>query len=256
MTHRVRLLILIPVVLLLAGGIALTRPAAPYAGRVLYLGLSLSPYVGSTKYIRYWIDPAGGRLRYEEMMPPAGNIRASVNGVPVKPSPPTWFVVSLARQADGRCAITYTTLLDSSERGQELLCASLLALRDEPALRAAAMALLRRYGGSARATDETVSVPVPAGTDLVPLLMEHFNMRYGYETMRPGLLVLDRQSGRPLSISGYMREGKVMTERILGARLLPPNSLPGDFFDAPRFSLPDRMPAVYRWLHANLPWHP
>jgi hypothetical protein len=256
MTRRVRLLILVPVGLLLVGGIALTRPTPPYAGRVLYLNLRLSPYVGSTKYIRYWIDPAAGRIRYEEMMPQSGVIRATVNGVPVMPAAPKWSVVSLARQADGRCAITYTTILDSSERGQELPCSSLLALHDEHTLRSDALVLLRRYGGSLRTTDGTARVQLPAGTDLVPLLMEHFNMRYGYETMRPGLLVLDKKGGRPLSISGYVRDGQVMTERIVSARLLPPNSLPGDFFDAPRFSLPDRMPAVYRWLQANLPWHP
>ena len=47
-----------------------------------------------------------------------------------------------------------------------------------------------------------------------------------------------------------------MTEHIPRARLLPPGTLPGDFFAAPRFSLPDRAPALYRWLHDVLPWHP
>ena len=47
-----------------------------------------------------------------------------------------------------------------------------------------------------------------------------------------------------------------MTEHILSARLVPPGTLPGDFFDAPRYSLPDRAPVLYHWLHDVLPWHP
>ena len=47
-----------------------------------------------------------------------------------------------------------------------------------------------------------------------------------------------------------------LTERIVAAHMLPPNALPGNFFDPPAFSLPDRAPGVYRWLHDLLPWHP
>ena len=75
--------------------------------------------------------------------------------------------------------------------------------------------------------------------------------------MAPGTLLLDRRTGLPLSISGYRRYSSIiMTEHILSARLLPPGTLPGDFFAAPRFSLPDRAPALYHWLHDVLPWHP
>ena len=33
-------------------------------------------------------------------------------------------------------------------------------------------------------------------------------------------------------------------------------TLRSDFFDPPPFSLPDRVPGLYRWLHEILPWHP
>src|ERR687883_1912164 len=97
--------------------VALTRPTPPYGRRVLYLHLRLAPYLfpGTSKEIQYWIDAAAGRIRYAEMVPQSGNIQAFVNGVPVKPSPPQWFVILLVRQSSGTCAVTYTTLLDRTE---------------------------------------------------------------------------------------------------------------------------------------------
>ena len=119
-------------------------------------------------------------------------------------------------------------------------------------------------------------VPVPAGIDPIPLVMDHFNISLRPtivalngqgsrptvtrgtpdETLVPGVVVFDRQTDQPLSISGYRRAGVTMTERIITARMLPPHALPGNFFDPPPFSLPDRAPAVYRWLHHLLPCHP
>src|SRR5439155_24055045 len=98
-------------------------------------------FPGSSKEIQYWIDAAGGRIRYAEMVPQSGNSQASVNGVPVAPSPPQWYVISLVRQSGGKCALTYTNLLDSTERRQPIPCAGLLALRDVEALKARAVAL-------------------------------------------------------------------------------------------------------------------
>jgi hypothetical protein len=252
---------LLGLVLLGLAVVALTRPTPPYGGRVLYLHLRLAPYAipGTSKEIRYWIDAAAGRIRYAEMVPQSGTIQASVNGVPVQPSPPRWFVIALARQPSGTCTVTSTTLLDSTERTQPIPCAGLLALRDVEALRARTVALWHQHRAAARITGRdhsTVSVPVPAGTQLVPILTEDPGISPG-EQMVPGMLLLDRRTGLPLSISGYRRDSSIiMTAHILSARLLPPGTLPGDFFDVPRFSLPDRARTLYHWLHNVLPWHP
>lgn len=257
MRRRTRWILLILLVLAALGAVALTRPAAPYAGRVLYLRLRLAPYFGSYKEIQYWIDPAAGRVYYAEMMPNSSNVRAFVNNVPVKPAPPSWSVISLARRSDGYCSVVYTTLLDSSERGTPIPCAGLLALRDVKTLEARALALWRQYGhkGVTRHPDGSVSVPVPAGTQLIPILTEDPSITPG-DRMQSGLLRLDPRTGRLVSLSGYQRGGPVMTEHILSMRMLPPGTLRGDFFDAPRFSLPDRAPGLYQWLHQVLPWHP
>jgi hypothetical protein len=216
-------------------------------------------FPGTTKEIQYWIDAAGGRIRYAEMVPESGTVQGSVNGVPVRPSPPPWFVISLVRRSGGLCTVTYTNLLDLTERTRPIRCAGLLALHDIEALKARAVALWHQHRATARITGRdhsTVSVPVPAGMELVPLLMEDPGISPG-ERMAPGRLVLDRRTGLPLSLSGYRRDSpSIMTEHILSARLLPPDTLPGGFFDAPRFSLPDRAPALYHWLHDVLPWHP
>jgi hypothetical protein len=214
---------------------------------------------GTSKEIQYWIDAAAGRIRYAEMVPQSGNIQASVNGVLVQPSPVQWFVISLARQPGGTCTVTYTTLLDSTERTRPIPCAGLLALRDVEALKARAAVLWHQHRAAASIMGpnrSTVSVPVPAGTQLVPILTEDPGISPG-EQVVPGTLVLDTRSGLPLSNSGYRRNSPfIMTEHILSARLVPPGTLPGDFFDAPQYSLPDRAPALYRWLHDVLPWHP
>ncbi len=245
--------ILVAAILVLGGGVALTRPG-PAPGRVLYLRLRLAPYMGSVKEIQLWIDGANGRLRYAEAMPQSCPAQALANGAATTAL--QWYSITLQRQAGGTCAVVATTLLDGSERGDPFECAGLLTLKDVQSLWRRASLLRRRYGRHATVTAQTVRVPVPAGTDLVTPVMDHYNMKYGYETMVPGVLVLDRASGRPLSISGYHRDGVTLTETIVAARDLPPGALPGDFFDAPRFSLPDRAPALYRWLHAVLPWHP
>jgi hypothetical protein len=252
---------LLVLVLLGLAVVALTHPTPSDGGRVLYLHLRLAPYMvpGTSKEIQYWIDAAAGRIRYAEMVPQSGNIQASVNGVPVQPSPAQWFVITLARQPGGTCTVTYTTLLDSTERTRPIPCAGLLALRDVEALKARALALWHQHRAAARITGRAqspVSIPVPTGTQLVPILTEDPSISPG-EQMVPGTLVLDTRSGLPLSIGGYRRGNSLtMTEHILSARLLPPGTLPGDFFDAPRYSLPDRAPALYRWLHDVLPWHP
>jgi len=255
MTPRARWLALLAVIVVLAGGVALTRPGPP-AGRVLYLRLRLAPYVGSYKEVQTWIDAANGRVRYAEAMPPGGNVATTAGGQQMLPPATMWYVITLRQQSDGRCAVVYTTLLDGSERGDPFACAGLLALRDVAGLQARARALRQRYGAHARVSGSAILVPVPVGTDLVTPVMDHYNMRYGYETMVPGVLALDRSSGRPLSISGYHRERVTMTGSILEARDLPPGSLPGGFFDAPPFSLPDRAPRLYHWLRQILPWHP
>lgn len=259
MKRRARWIPLLVVALLGLGGVALMRPPGPYAGRVLYIRLRLAPFFGSYKDIQYWIDPAAGRMRYAEMMPSSPNVRAFVNNVPVPLSPPQWFVVALARRSDGRCGITYTTLLDSSERGMTFSCADLLSLRDPQTLQARALTLWRRYRASAHivgAPADIASVQVPATASLVPLLMEDPSITPDAKRL-PGTLVLNTRSGQPISLSGYARSRMPMaTERILSVRMLPPHELPGDFFDAPAFSLPDRVPALYQWLHNALPWHP
>ncbi len=247
MKHRVRWLVFLAIVVLGVGigaSAALARPGPP-PGRVLYVRLRLTPY---GKEIQYWIDAAHGRLRYAETMS-----QTSVGG---RSAPSTWYVITLRLRPDGQCAVTSTTLLDGSEREDPFSCAGLLALRSVSGLRAQALALRRRYGAPATATGRIMRVPVPAGTDLVTPIVDHWNMKFGYETMAPGVLVLDRASGRPLSISGYRRDSATMTEQILEARDLPPGTLPDGFFDAPAFSLPDRAPLLYRWLHDHLPWHP
>jgi hypothetical protein len=243
---------LLVLVLLGLAVVALARPTPPYGGRVLYLRLRLAPYrfPGTSEEIQYWIDAAAGRIRYAEMVPQSGNLQ---------PSAAQWFVISLGRQPGGTCAVTYTTLLDSTERTRPVPCAGLLALRDTEALKARALALWHQHRAAARITGRdhsTVSVAVPAGTQLVPILTEDPGISPG-EQMAPGTLVLDGRTGLPLRISGYRRDSPlIMTEHILSARLLPPGTLSADFFAAPRFSLPDRAPVLYRWLHDVLPWHP
>lgn len=255
MTRRLRWAILLLTALLGLGAVALARAGSPYGGHVLYLRLRLTPYLGSVKEIQYWIDAAGGRIRYAEMMPQSGTIRAFVNGVPVRPSPPQWFIISLARRSDGQCGVTYTTILDSSERNQPVPCADLLALRDAATLKARMLALWKQYPAGTRVgSGAAVSVTVPLGVDPIPLLAEHLNMRYGYESLRAGTVALDRRSGLPLSIGVYRRDGSNMAVQVLEARDLPPGALPGDFFDPPLFSLPDRFPGLYQWLRAHLPW--
>jgi len=252
MRYRVRWLVFLAIIVLgvgVGGSAALALPGPP-PGRVLYLRLRLTPYGAGpvTKEIQYWIDAAHGRLRYAETVP-----QTSVRG---RSAPSTWYVITLRLRSDGQCAVTSTTLLDGSERGDPFSCAGLLALRDVSGLRTQALALRRRYGARARATGRTIRVPMPAGTDLVTPVVDHWNMTFGYETMAPGVLALDRASGRPLSISGYRRDGVTMTEQILEVRDLRPGTLPDGFFDAPAFSLPDRAPLLYRWLNDHLPWHP
>jgi len=68
-------------------------------------------------------------------------------------------------------------------------------------------------------------------------------MRYGYESYAPGVLTLDRATGRPLSVSGYHRDGVTMTTSIVEARDLPPSAVPSAFFDARPFA-----PQLAAWL--------
>ncbi len=257
--HRRWIPLLVVALLGLLGGGALMRPPGPYAGRVLYVRLRLAPYFGSYKEIQYWIDSAAGRIRYAEMVPSSPTVRAFVNGVPVQPSAPQWFVVALGRRPDGRCGITYTTLLDSSERGMTFSCAALLSLRDPQSLQTRALSLWRRYRAAARpvaGSADLASVQVPATASLVPLLMEDPSITPDARR-RPGALLLNTRTGQPISLSGYARSSMpVATEHILSVRMLRPHTLPGDFFDAPAFSWPDRAPALYQWLHNALPWHP
>jgi hypothetical protein len=240
--------------LVLGAGMVLTRPASP-VGPVLYLRLRLAPYggPGAAMAIQYWIDGAGGRLRYAESLLPSGPAQPLANGSPVSPR---WYTIALRQRRDGACAVTYTDLLDQSERGLPFVCQDLLALRDVRALQARLQRLRTRYGRQARVTAHAIRIPLPAGTDPLPLVMDRFNMRYGYETLAPGTLVLDRRSGRLVSVSGYHRDGVTMTTTLVAARDLPAGTLRSDFFDPPPFSLPDRAPGLYRWLHAILPWHP
>lgn len=275
-SRRRRVLPLFVAALFALGVVALTRPAR-HEGPVLYLHLTLGPYIGPGQPpmdIQYWIDAAGVRVFYAEALPSPFGPRLVADDKPIGRLGQPWYVISLGRRPDGACGVAYTTLLESSERGISFACASLLALKDVRGLQARLASLRQRYGGRARIVGDTVRVPVPAGTNPIPLVMDDFNMgltphiavlnrRTGRttgargvpdETLAPGVLALDRRSGRPLSVSGYRRDGVTMTERILDAHMLPPNTLPGDFFDPPLFSLPDRAPAVYQWLRTRLPW--
>ena len=192
-------------------------------GRVLYLRLRLAPYPdGASKEMRYWIDATNGRIRYLEALAPSGTQASSKL---------TWYTTALRLRPDGRCVATYSTLLRRSMMGNSFSCASLIALRDVAGLRARAFALRRRYAAHTRLTARTIQVSVPAGTDLITPIIDRFNMTFGYETMVPGVLVLERSSGRPLSISGYHRDDATMTESILEARDLALGSLPNTFFD-------------------------
>lgn len=248
--------ILVMVIIVVGAGRVLLR-AEPPPGRVLYLRLWLTPYVGSAKEIQYWIDLTNDRVRYAEAMPPAGPIQAIGNARPLPASRLTWYVITLHLRPTGACAVIYTTLLDSSERGDPFACAGLLALKDVRGLRFRALTLWHRYRSHVQAAARTIRIPIPTGTDLIPLVADRHNMKYGYEVMAPGVLVLDRASGWPLSISGYRRDGATMTTYILEARDLPPGTLANGFFEPPPpFSLADRAPSLYRWLHDILPWHP
>ncbi len=42
-------------------------------------------------------------------------------------------------------------------------------------------------------------VPLPRGADPLPLIMDRFDMRYGYENLQPGVLVLAMRTGLPLT---------------------------------------------------------
>lgn len=253
MRHRARWLAL--VVLLVVGAVLFLRPASS-PGRVLYLHVRLAPYGGTSKDIQYWIDAADGRVRYAESMPQSPTLHVFANGVPIAPVQPAWYVLTLARRPDGQCAVVYTTILDSSERDIPFTCAGLLTLRGVRDLQQRIVALHRRYGSRAVTTAHAIRMPVPAGTDPIPLVIEHFNMRYNHALMAPGVLTLDRHTGRLLSIGGYRNGAGAATEQVVSVRDLPPGALPAGFFDAPPFSLPDRAPGLYRWLHDTLPWHP
>jgi hypothetical protein len=239
----------------------LAWPAPRYTGRVLYLRLSLAwPGRGALALAwesQYWIDPARGRLVYAQgMSQPGGHPLAFDETPPSPPALPAWAVITLARRPDGQCAVVYTTLLDSTARGVPFVCADLLALTDVSTLKARMRDLTKRYGVPARSGSAAVRVALPGGTDPLPLIMDRYDTRFGYERLQPGSLVLDARTGLPLSTSVYWREGKTLVESVRRVDDVPPGALPGDFFDAPRLSLPDRAPALYQWLHATLPWHP
>ena len=157
--------------LMLGAGIVLTRPAAP-VGRVLYLRLRLAPYggPGTAMAIQYWIDGPGRRLRYAESLLQSGTAQPLANGVPV---PPRWYTIALRQRSDGACTVTYTDLLDTSERGLPFVCRDLLALRDVRALQARIQRLRTRYGREARVTAHTISIPLPVRTDPLPLVLAH-----------------------------------------------------------------------------------
>jgi len=257
--RRVRMAALGVLAVALTGvAVGLALPPARYAGQVHHVRLGLSPYFqqGSTMMIDYWIDATAGKVVFAETLVQTNQLQIAINGVLQPPAAPQTFIIALVRQPNGQCGVTYTTLLSGAERDKLLPCASLLALRDPATLRARAVALWRRYGGQHTPTGPTARVAVPAGTQLVPLLTEDRSLSPG-EAMQPGTLVLDTRSGQPISISGYERDASpIMTEHILEARLLLSGSLRGDFFDPPLFSLPDRAPHLYNWLHQTLPWHP
>jgi len=208
---------------------------------------------------QYWIDPARGRLVYAlGMSSPGGRPLAfddTPSSPPALPALPAWAVITLARRPDGQCAVVSSTLLDSTARAVPFVCADLLALTNVPTLAARMRALTQRYGVTAH-SGSTVRVALPGGTDPLPLLMDRYDTHFGYERLQPGSLVLDARTGLPLSTSVYWRDDATLVESVRRVADLPPGALPGDFFDVPRFSLPDRAPALYRWLHTTLPWHP
>jgi len=213
--------------LLVAGAGTLALRPAPAPGPLLYLHLRVAPYVGgSYKDIQYWIDATHGRVRYEEAMPSGGPVTAA------SALPMTRVYVTLHRQILGRCGVTDSDLLDGLERFDDFPCAALLALRDVRGLDAQAQALRRRYGTQASRGGQPLRVPLPVGVDPLPLVVDRHNMRYGYESYAPGLLTLDRATGRPLSVSGYRRDGATLTTTILAARDLPPTAVPPAFFNA------------------------
>jgi hypothetical protein len=238
--------------------VALVRPAAPYAGHVLYLRLSLvwPGRPALTWENQYWIDNARGRIVYAQGMSGQGSAPLLYDETPASSPTQPWYVIMLARQPDGRCAVVYTTLLDRSERDTPFVCADLLALKDVSTLKARMRALAKRYGLARYVNSATVRVPLPGGVDPIPLVMDRFDMRYGYERLQPGGLVLSARTGIPVSTDVYRREGKTLVEYVRRVDDAPPGTLPGDFFDAPRLSLPDRARALYRWLRQTLPWRP
>ncbi len=253
---------------LLVGGIgagAMARALSPYGGHVLYLRLRLTPFYGSYKDMQYWIDAASGRVRYAETVPSSPNVRILtstnirnlIHYSAIPTPPPQWYVIAFSRRSGGSCGVTYTTLLDTSERGLPIRCGGLLTLRSVAALHARALALWRHDRSSATATGAPgiVTVPLPAGTELVPLITEDGAI-WNTGSVGGGSLTLDTHTGRPISASGYGRGGPAATLYILAARNLAPGTLPGDFFDGPFLSLADRAPYLYQWLHVTLPWHP
>ncbi len=262
--HHARWSVLPVALALVLLGAALIRPTPPYAGHVLYLRVSLvyprparGPGLGAVSWEnQYWIDPARGRLVYAQALRQQGSPLLAYDDTPTRPPTQPWYVITLARHADGRCAVVYTTLLDRTERGAPFACADLFALHNVATLTAWMRVLARRYGATTYPGSATVHVPLPCGVDPLPLIMDRFDMRYGYENLQPGVLVLAMRTGLPLSASVYRRDGKTLMEYLRTAHDVPPGALPGDFFDAPPLSLPDRAPTLYRWLHAALPWHP
>ncbi len=238
------------------GAVVVTRSAGAYQGRVLYLHLRVAPYASAAKDVRYWIDPARGRVRYAETLANSSNGIIKVNGVAVTPMPPQVFYVSLQRQPSGACAVVSTNLLSSNERDDLFSCGALLTLGDVRGLTVQAAVLRKRYGANPTSARGRMRVLLPAGVNLVPLVVDQWNTRFGYEHLVTHTLVLDNATGRPLSDGGYMSGGTTMTTTIVEARDLPRGTLPDDFFDAPALSLPDRAPTLYKWLHENLPWRP
>jgi len=262
--HHARWSVLPVALALVLLGAALIRPTPPYAGHVLYLRVSLvyprparGPGLGGVSWEnQYWIDPARGRLVYAQALRQQGSPPLAYDATPTRLPTQPWYVITLARHADGRCAVVYTTLLNRTERGVPFACADLFALHDVATLTARMRVLARRYGATTDPGSATVHVPLPRGADPLPLIMDRFDMRYGYENLQPGVLVLAMRTGLPLSASVYRRDGKTLMEYLRTAHDVPPGALPGDFFDAPPLSLPDRAPTFYRWLHAALPWRP
>ena len=94
--------------------------------------------------IQYWIDGSGGRLRYAESLLQSGTAQPLANGVPV---PPRWYTIALRQRSDGACTVTYTDLLDATERGLPFVCRLLRSGRDVPGERSG---LPGRYQGVVR----------------------------------------------------------------------------------------------------------